>query len=376
VEEAGLRKGYNEVFLNIARRSQTLLHRQLTLLDRMERRATEPDELEDLFRIDHLATRMRRHAEDLVILAGAAPGRGWRKPVPVIDVIRGAASEVEDYTRVTIRQVADAAIAGRAVGDLIHLFAELLENATAYSPPQSRVYVSGEQVANGYAVEIEDRGLGMPVEQIAEANARLAHPPEFDPTNSAQLGLIVVARLAARHGIQVSLRPSAYGGVAAVVLVPTDLIAGEVPAGGDEEDTGEIRLTRAPALALASSVDFDRPVRRGAGRHTVPQRSTPGAGPRHAAPTHLVGQDGLPRRVRQASIAPQLKEPTGGSATVDPGAPTAGRSADQMRQMMASYQEGIARARRTAETPDGDASEPAGDSAGNPGLAESREDRP
>src|SRR5262249_42198873 len=140
VQEAQLRRGVNGVFLNIARRSQTLLHRQLALLDAMERRAADPEELEDLFRVDHLATRMRRHAEDLVILAGATPGRAWRSPVPVIDVVRGAASEVEDFARVSFLNVPEAALVGRAVADVIHLLAELLENATSLSPPHTTVY--------------------------------------------------------------------------------------------------------------------------------------------------------------------------------------------------------------------------------------------
>ena len=225
VDEAALRRGLSEVFLNIARRSQTLLHRQLALLDKMERRTTNPDELADLFRIDHMATRMRRHAEDLVVLAGAAPGRGWRVPVPMIDVIRGAVSEVEDYPRVNILAVETAAVAGRAVGDVIHLLAELIENATSFSPPHTRVHVAGQVVPNGYAIEIEDRGLGMTQEAIDEANLRLSEPPDFDPANSARLGLFVVAQLGARHGVRVQLRSSPYGGVTAVALLPTDLIA-------------------------------------------------------------------------------------------------------------------------------------------------------
>ena len=224
VEEAAVRRGLNEVFLNIARRSQTLLHRQLSILDGMEKRADDPEELEDLFRLDHLATRMRRHAEDLVILAGASPGRGWRSPVSVVDVVRGAVSEVEDYARVAIRPMPDVAVAGRAVGDVIHLLAELIENATSFSPPHTRVYVGAEIVAHGLAIEIEDRGLGLTLEAIAEANRRLANPPEFDPANSARLGLFVVARLAARHGVKVQLRPSAYGGVTAVALLPDALV--------------------------------------------------------------------------------------------------------------------------------------------------------
>ncbi len=224
VEEATVRRGINEVFLNIARRSQTLLHRQLALLDKMERRETEPDELEDLYRVDHLATRMRRHAEDLVILAGAAPGRGWRNPVPLIDVVRGAISEVEDYKRVDIVSIESSAVVGRAVGDVIHLLAELLENAASFSPPQTRVQVVGQVLPNGYALEIEDRGLGMSPEALAEANRKLLEPPDFDPADSARLGLFVVAQLADRHGIRVSLRPSGYGGVTAIVLVPGELV--------------------------------------------------------------------------------------------------------------------------------------------------------
>ncbi|MBO3739768.1 sensor histidine kinase [Actinoplanes flavus] len=231
VEEANVRRGINEVFLNIARRSQTLLHRQLSLLDRMERRETDPQELEDLYRVDHLATRMRRHAEDLVILAGAAPGRGWRNPVPVIDVVRGAISEVEDYKRVDIRSIPTAALSGRAVGDVIHLLAELIENAASYSPPHTRVQVIGQMLPNGYAVEIEDRGLGMSPEALEQTNRRLAEPPDFDPADSARLGLFVVAQLAHRHGIRVSLRASAYGGVTAVALIPGDLVTGG-PGGG------------------------------------------------------------------------------------------------------------------------------------------------
>jgi hypothetical protein len=224
IEEAAVRRGLNEVFLNIARRSQTLLHRQLAVLDRMERRQSDPQELEDLYHVDHLATRMRRHAEDLVILAGSTPGRGWRNPVPVIDVIRGSISEVEDYKRIDVKAVETASVIGRAIGDLIHLLAELLENAASFSPPHTRVQVAGQVVPNGYAIEIEDRGLGMSAEAIDDANRRLREPPDFEPGDSARLGLFVVARLAGRHGIRVQLRPSAYGGVTAVALVPGDLI--------------------------------------------------------------------------------------------------------------------------------------------------------
>ncbi|MCW2136363.1 sensor histidine kinase [Actinoplanes cyaneus] len=257
VDEANVRRGINEVFLNIARRSQTLLHRQLSLLDRMERRETEPQELEDLYRVDHLATRMRRHAEDLVILAGAAPGRGWRNPVPVIDVIRGAISEVEDYKRVDIRAVAPAALLGRSVGDVIHLLAELIENAASFSPPHTRVQVSGQALPDGYVIEVEDRGLGMTPAGLEVANRRLAEPPEFDPADSARLGLFVVAQLATRHGIRVSLSASPYGGITAIVMVPADLVTTApgpaTPGKGRGETSGSFGLPQAGSAASGQS---------------------------------------------------------------------------------------------------------------------------
>ncbi|HEY7488302.1 MAG TPA: nitrate- and nitrite sensing domain-containing protein [Streptosporangiaceae bacterium] len=224
VEEARLRRSISEVFINLARRNQALLHRQLSLLDSMERRIAEPDELEDLFRLDHLATRMRRHAEGLIILSGQAPGRGWRNPVPAVDVVRAAAAEVEDYARVTVTPMPRVAVSGQAVADLIHLLAELIENATMFSPPHTTVQVSGQLVAHGFAVEIEDRGLSMDPAALAAANERLADPPEFDLSNSARLGLFVVGRLAQRHAIQVTLRTSPYGGTTAIVLVPGEIV--------------------------------------------------------------------------------------------------------------------------------------------------------
>jgi signal transduction histidine kinase len=280
VDEANVRKGLNEVFLNIARRSQTLLHRQLALLDRMERRQTDPKELEDLYNADHLATRMRRHAEDLVILAGATPGRGWRNPVPVVDVIRGAISEVEDYKRIDVSTVETSSVIGRAVGDVIHLLAELLENAASFSPPHTRVHVAGQVVPNGYAVEIEDRGLGMSAEALDDANRRLLEPPEFDPGDSARLGLFVVAQLAGRHGIRVQLRSSPYGGVTAVALIPGELItAGQGPAA----------LTAGPSAPAVSGTPapWDRPtagIGAGPAPGQQPRTGTPPAGPNGRRP--------------------------------------------------------------------------------------------
>ena len=210
--EASLRNGIGQVFVSLARRNQSLLQRQLRLIDALEQKASDPATLADLFPLDHLTTRMRRHAEGLIILSGAAPGRSWSEPVPVIDVIRGAVAEVEDYKRVTVLTMAEDAVAGLAAADMIHLLAELIENATLSSPSGTRVEVRAERVANGFTIEIDDRGLGIEAGQLQTINQQLADPPDFDLANADQLGLFVVGKLAARHGVRVALRPSPYGG--------------------------------------------------------------------------------------------------------------------------------------------------------------------
>ncbi|MFE7902051.1 nitrate- and nitrite sensing domain-containing protein [Streptomyces sp. NPDC057424] len=229
VKQAELRAGVSEVFVNLARRSQVLLHKQLTLLDAMERRTEDTEELADLFRLDHLTTRMRRHAEGLVILSGAAPSRQWRKPVQLMDVVRAAVAEVEDYERIEVRRLPRIAIGGPAVADLTHLVAELLENATVFSPPHTAVQVLGERVANGFTLEIHDRGLGMAAEALLDANLRLAETPEFELSDTDRLGLFVVSRLAQRQNVRVSLQPSPYGGTTAVVFIPDALLTDDVP---------------------------------------------------------------------------------------------------------------------------------------------------
>ncbi|UFR05756.1 nitrate- and nitrite sensing domain-containing protein [Streptomyces sp. Go40/10] len=229
VKQAELRAGVSEVFVNLARRSQVLLHKQLTLLDSMERRTEDTDELADLFRLDHLTTRMRRHAEGLVILSGAAPSRQWRRPVQLMDVVRAAVAEVEDYERIEVRRLPRVAVTGPAVADLTHLVAELLENATVFSPPHTAVQVVGERVANGFTLEIHDRGLGMTAEALLDANLRLAETPEFELSDTDRLGLFVVSRLAQRQNVRVSLQPSPYGGTTAVVFIPDALLSDDVP---------------------------------------------------------------------------------------------------------------------------------------------------
>ncbi|MEV4307524.1 MULTISPECIES: nitrate- and nitrite sensing domain-containing protein [unclassified Nonomuraea] len=246
IGQAQLSEGVGHVFRNLARRSQALLHRQRIQLEDMQHRATDPEALDDLFRLDHLTTRMRRHAEGLIILSGATPGRGWSKPVPLLDVARGATAEVEDYRRVTVEPMSGQRLAGPVVGDVIHLVAELIENATVYSPPHTQVIVRGEETARGFAFEVEDRGLGLSAQELAELNERLASPPEFDLADSDKLGLFVVSRLAARHDIRVTLRGSPYGGTTAIVLIPAEHVA-------DPEPEADVKEPARPVMRVVPS---------------------------------------------------------------------------------------------------------------------------
>ncbi|WP_263363670.1 sensor histidine kinase [Nocardiopsis quinghaiensis] len=244
VQQTELRQGVNRVFLNIAHRSQTLVHRQLRLLDRMEREQEDPEQLSQLFKLDHLATRSRRNAENLLILGGEAPGRTWHRPMPLIDVLRGAISESGDYTRVKRERIARVHLNGPAVADVIHLVAELVDNAAMFSPPHTHVRLSSDDVPNGVTIEIEDRGLGMTESELESANALLSSPPEFDVmrlNEKMRLGLFVVSHLAHRHGIRVHLRPSPYGGVQAIVLLPHGLISGDrAPLTSSENGDGDV----------------------------------------------------------------------------------------------------------------------------------------
>ncbi|MET7322195.1 nitrate- and nitrite sensing domain-containing protein, partial [Streptomyces sp. NPDC005549] len=335
VERAELAGGIAGVFVNLARRSQILVHRQLSLLDSMERRSDDPNELSDLFRLDHLTTRMRRHAESLIILSGAAPGRAWRTPVSLTDVVRAAVSEIEDYARVEVRQLPEASVKGAAVADVTHLLAEIIENAAQFSPPHTRVRVTGEPVGNGYAIEVEDRGLGMGKDALAEANHRIARSETLDLFDSDRLGLFVVSRLAARQDIKVHLKTSPYGGTTAVVLLPTALLHGETAATPPEAARPEEHLyARVPGAAGGQdpvTAPVDRPALASAapaGTRTTTVGRPPGApalrlhrssddpdasrapaksgGSRAPRPTGEA--DDLPRRVRQASLAPQLRD--------------------------------------------------------------------
>ncbi|MGW5973206.1 sensor histidine kinase [Streptomyces sp. NPDC055186] len=225
VRQATLRRGLFAVLLTIARRNQALVHRQLKLVDTLERRTEDPEALEQLFRIDHLTTRMRRHAENLIILSGAAPGRRWRRPVPVADIVSSAVSEIEDYTRVEVPPMDRVGITADAVADVVHLLAELLENATVFSPPHTRVTLRTGRERGGFVLRIDDRGPGLGSGPLHEAHRTLSHPDDFDPSRHDRLGLYVVGRLAARHAIEVTLHESPYGGTTATVLLPEGVLA-------------------------------------------------------------------------------------------------------------------------------------------------------
>ncbi|MFF9091311.1 nitrate- and nitrite sensing domain-containing protein [Streptomyces sp. NPDC014991] len=226
-EQALLRGNVNAMFTNLSRRSQGLIQRQLSLISELESREADPDQLSSLFKLDHLATRMRRNGENLLVLAGEEPGRRWTRPVPLVDVLRAAASEVEQYERIELASVPTTEVAGRVVNDLVHLLAELLENATSFSSPQTKVKVTGHALPDGRVlIEIHDTGIGLSPEDLAAINERLAAPPTVDVSVSRRMGLFVVGRLSQRHGIRIQLRPSDSGGTTALVMLPVDVAQG------------------------------------------------------------------------------------------------------------------------------------------------------
>ncbi|MFI2764195.1 nitrate- and nitrite sensing domain-containing protein [Streptomyces echinatus] len=403
VRQATLRRGQFAVLLTIARRNQALVHRQLKLVDTLERRTEDPDVLRELFRIDHLTTRMRRHAESLIILSGAAPGRRWRRPVPVADVVASAVGEIEDYARVVVPPMPEAGVAADAVADVVHLIAELLENATVFSPPHTQVTLRTGRVGRGFVVEIDDRGLGLDAEARALAERTLTDPDDFDPTRHDRLGLYVVGRLAARHGIEVTLRDSPYGGTTAVVRLPERMLArpetepartkaepartaggtrhGGVPAeaprttggraeaqgtaGGGAEAQGTARhlpprprtgpTPADPALRPASEaapVSEAVPVSEAASAsEAAPVSRAVSEGARSAGSGPVPGRGGagapaLPTRTRQKSLAPQLRD--------DPPERGTGREldAEEMRAVLGAFQRGLDRGRKGLPVPD------------------------
>ncbi|MEW2436432.1 nitrate- and nitrite sensing domain-containing protein [Streptomyces caniferus] len=280
-EQALLRGNVNAMFTNLSRRSQGLIQRQLSLISELESREADPDQLSSLFKLDHLATRMRRNGENLLVLAGEEPGRRWTRPVPLVDVLRAAASEVEQYERIELNAVPQTEVAGRVVNDLVHLLAELLENATSFSSPQTKVKVTGHALPDGRVlVEIHDTGIGLSPEDLSAINERLASPPTVDVSVSRRMGLFVVGRLSLRHGIRIQLRPSDSGGTTALVMLPVDLAqGGKKPApsnakGGSGEAGGQ-PSSRLAGLQPRGQVGSGPSA---GGRPALPGRGGPGGG--------------------------------------------------------------------------------------------------
>ncbi|HEX7307435.1 nitrate- and nitrite sensing domain-containing protein [Lentzea sp.] len=360
VKETQAREGVNRVFLDIAHRNQGLVHRQLKILDKLEREEENPEQLDSLFQLDHLATRARRNAENLIILAGEQPGRQWRKPVRLSDVLRAAVAETEHYVRVKVNPAPDRALVGVAVADTIHLLAEFVDNATAFSSPRSEVVIhSANAVPHGIVIEIEDHGLGLTREERLQANAKLSNPPDFETMafrGESRLGLFVVARLAARRGIKVELRDSPYGGTVALCVLPPNIVAPHGTAGDisetmqmpvrsfHDERHGHVEVHPAPPAvtvtpeglaALHAGLNSLAPADVSDAEASVDEP------PRTPPPPE--GKAPLPRRKKRQNLAPQLvqsSEETPRAAPV-----SSDRPAERIRDGLAAFQRGTRDAR-------------------------------
>ncbi|TDT98186.1 signal transduction histidine kinase [Streptomyces sp. 846.5] len=343
VRQAEQYRGFERLLQRIARRTQLLIGMQMKRLGEMERRHEDAEVLEGLFDLDHLAARLRRYEENLVILGGGQPQRRWRKPVLLLDVLRSAQGEVQDYRRIRIETEGQTLLSERAVGPMVHVLAELMENAVTFSKPPSPVEVSAARVGRGLAIEIEDRGMGMDPEQYAEANQLMLAPPRMDVmsrADDARLGLYVVARLAANLGLKVELRPSSFGGTRVVVLIPPELIAKEPPQempNGYVPPPPQLSVIETPASQPPGSEDhgsdyLDDPYGgpgpgpgaggsggygEPAGPHAYPAGQQevyarpligPWIEPAAAVPAPPQRLEPLPKRVRQASLAAGLQE--------------------------------------------------------------------
>lgn len=329
VELADTRRGFQKIILGIARQSQNLVNLQLTKLDALERTHQDPDVLKGLYELDSTASQLRRYEENLVIISGERPGRTWSEPVALIDILRSAVGEVAEYRRVEVQTDEEVHLAPPAVADVIHLLAELIENATLYSPAPAPVGVRAAMVAKGLAVEVEDRGLGMSEEEYAAFNAQLAEPPQFDVVALAddlRLGMFVIAQLSRRHGITVTLRSSPYGGTTAIVLIPHDVVVQDLPAPDREE------------VEHAGAAEPEEPVREA--RPVVQART--GTAPAPEAGARRDGLSPLPRRVPQTSLAAELREE---SAPAEHNGHDEDFTAEQAASSLAGFQRGTLRAR-------------------------------
>ncbi|WP_189825794.1 sensor histidine kinase [Streptomyces finlayi] len=307
-EQAMLRGNVNAIFTNLSRRNQSLIEGQLTLITDLENNEADPDQLESLFRLDHLATRMRRNGENLLVLAGEEPGRRWNQPVPLVDVLRAASSEVESYERIELTGVPESEIHGQAVTDLVHLLAELLENATTFSSPQTKVRVNATRLPDGRVmVEIHDKGIGLTPEDFADINHKLANPPTVDAAVSQRMGLFVVGRLADRHGIRVQLRPSGeQAGTTSLVMLPDAITHG---GGGENQPQDDFTVSSIIAEQRPEQPSLDAaPMRTAAELGFDDSRYEAGQGER--APLDPVNRS-LLREERRAALEGRAAQPDG-----------------------------------------------------------------
>jgi signal transduction histidine kinase len=302
-DEAMLRGNLNAMFVNLSRRSQSLIERQLSLIDNLEQSEQDADRLSSLFRLDHLATRMRRNSENLLVLAGhEAASRRWSQPVPLVDVLRAAISEIEQYERVVLNVQPGIQVVGQAVNDIVHLVAEIVENATTFSPEDTQVYVTGQPLTSGgVLLDITDNGVGIADQEMAHANWRLDNPPVVDVAVSRRMGLFVVGRLAARHGVRVRLRHAQSGGLTALIWLPESVAT---PDGGNQT-IGRLRKFEADDYGPAPSLSAPT---------TAPAPPAP-AGPvtLPGAPAPAVGGTGFSGAAATASRIPRLGGAQGGN---------------------------------------------------------------
>ncbi|QKV97986.1 sensor histidine kinase [Streptomyces sp. NA02950] len=325
-----------EVFANLARRLESLVHREIGLLDDLENEVENPDLLKGLFHVDHVATRIRRYAENLAVLGGAVSYRQWTRPVSMADVMRSATAEIEQYSRVKMVPPVEGTVSGRAVVDVVHLLAELVENATVFSRPQTQVLLRAEHVTAGLAIEVEDRGLGMTSTERDQMNALLAAPEGIalgELLQDGRIGLYVVSALARRHGIVVRLQSNVYGGTQAVVVLPHELL-------GQGPDVAESQKPLSDVTPAADHGRADDPVQQAPAPDTpVERRPVPAPAaesplaPVAAAPASGDEPPVLPRRRRQEHLSPELRQ--------SPHTAAAPKEVDHDPGLMAAFQSGV-----------------------------------
>ncbi|MER6735997.1 sensor histidine kinase [Streptomyces puniciscabiei] len=330
-----------EVFANLARRLESLVHREIGLLDNLENEVEDPDLLKGLFRVDHLSTRIRRYAENLAVLGGANTHRQWTRPVSLTDVLRSAVAEIDQYARVKLVPPIEGTVSGHAVVDVVHLLAELLENATVFSPPQTTVHVRVESVAAGVAIEVEDRGLGMSPDERNQMNTVLSAPDKValgELLQDGRIGLYVVSALAQRHDIAVQLLSNVYGGTQAVMVLPTALLGPQPAAPAPVHHT-----VPAPDTGPQDPVEPETADPRATAVKVVTEPLVSDSGTR-SAPVPSDGEDDRPR-------LPQRRRQDHGADRPHP-VPSAGAAEDTAHDpgLMAAFQTGLRRAEE-AETP-------------------------